>query len=487
MTRELGRRGIALWTDCNGMILPYVTIMLVVIIGLSVLAIDGARYMNLQSELQSGADALALAGAAELDRLPDAQLRSVAAINNLVTNRVASGGAGGAVGVSKVQFLSRLPATDISPITDDMSTLDATDTRFVSVTVRPVALATILPASLFGGSNTMTAGATAVAGFDEVVCDMTPIFVCNPFETAGMSYGQAATALQLAAANPAARRRLMVLRENESRLYAPGDFGYLENPVLGGDPNATIDAVARTHSQACYRHSTLTIKRGIPLTVADAFNTRFDIYAGAMAGNRNDPDYRPAANVRKGFVGAGSAINQCNARPATNWPIGSPPNQATGLPLDRDWPAMDGRMGNGVWDFDTYWQVNHDAAGRTPPLINGEPASNSNLPSRYNIYRYEIEQGLVGDRSPGAETGDPTCYGGPLANEPDRRVIQTAIVNCVGAALDEQSSAVRVVAFGKFFMTLPMPRGSTDIYAELVGLVTPGDSSTNFEMVQLYR
>jgi hypothetical protein len=32
-----------------------------------------------------------------------------------------------------------------------------------------------------------------------------------------------------------------------------------------------------------------------------------------------------------------------------------------------------------------------------------------------------------------------------------------------------------------------MPRGSTDIYAELVGLVTPGDSSTNFEMVQLYR
>lgn len=487
MPRELGRRATALWIDRDGMILPYVTIMLVVIIGLSVLAIDGARYMGLQSELQNGADALALAGAAELDRLPDAQLRSVAAITNLVTNRIASGGAGTNVQVAKIQFLSRLPATDTSPITDDMSTLDATDSRFVAITVQPMRLSTILPASLFGGSNTMTAGATAVAGFDEVVCDMTPIFVCNPFETEGMSFDQAATALQLAAASPVTRRRLMVLRDNETRPYAPGDFGYLENPMLGGDPNATIDAVARLHSRACYRHTTLTIKRGIPRTVADALNTRFDIYAGAMAPNHDDPDYRPAVNVRKGFVGAGTAINQCNGRPATNWPIGSPPNQATGMPLDRDWTAMDGRMGNGVWDFDTYWQVNHGAAGHTPPLINGEPASNSNLPSRYNIYRYEIDQGIVGDRSPGAETGNPTCYGGPLANEPDRRVIQTAIVNCVGAALDEQASAVRVVAFGKFFMTLPVPRGSTDIYAELVGLVSPGDHASNFEMVQLYR
>jgi hypothetical protein len=43
--------------------------MLVVIVGISVLALDGARYMSLQTELQNRADALALAGAAELDRL----------------------------------------------------------------------------------------------------------------------------------------------------------------------------------------------------------------------------------------------------------------------------------------------------------------------------------------------------------------------------------------------------------------------------------
>ena len=48
----------AFWDDTNGIILPYVTVMLVVIIGVSVLALDGARYMYLQTQLQNGADAV---------------------------------------------------------------------------------------------------------------------------------------------------------------------------------------------------------------------------------------------------------------------------------------------------------------------------------------------------------------------------------------------------------------------------------------------
>src|SRR5204863_2005487 len=81
-----------LWSDTQGLILPYVTMMLVVIIGVSVLALDGARYMSLQTQLQNGADALALAGAAELDRLPDAQTRAIRAINNLFANPTLFGG-----------------------------------------------------------------------------------------------------------------------------------------------------------------------------------------------------------------------------------------------------------------------------------------------------------------------------------------------------------------------------------------------------------
>ena len=70
-----------LWRDTQGVILPYVTVMLVVIIGVAVLALDGARYMALQTQLQSGADALALAAAAELDRTPTAIDRALNAIS----------------------------------------------------------------------------------------------------------------------------------------------------------------------------------------------------------------------------------------------------------------------------------------------------------------------------------------------------------------------------------------------------------------------
>src|SRR3979490_602980 len=76
----------AFWDDTDGVILPYVTLMLVVIVGVSVLALDGSRYMSLQTQLQNGADALALAGAAELDRTPTAIERATKAIDNLVTN-----------------------------------------------------------------------------------------------------------------------------------------------------------------------------------------------------------------------------------------------------------------------------------------------------------------------------------------------------------------------------------------------------------------
>src|SRR5262245_53987846 len=76
----------AFWDDTTGVTLPYVTIMLLVIVGLSVLALDGARLMSLQTQLQNGADALALAGAAELDRLPDAETRARTAIERLIDN-----------------------------------------------------------------------------------------------------------------------------------------------------------------------------------------------------------------------------------------------------------------------------------------------------------------------------------------------------------------------------------------------------------------
>jgi hypothetical protein len=365
---------------------------------------------------------------------------------------------------------------------------DPTLARFVAVTVRPVTLTTILPASLFGGANAVTTGASAVAGFDQVVCQFPPLFVCNPYETDGMTYEGATAALQAAAADPTIRRRLIRLHQYRgANEYAAGDYGFLESPSLGRGDAALIDALATVRPTACFLQSGVNFRPGFVASTREAFNVRFDIYEGAMTGNKNDANYRPAENVRKGYVGGSGGGNSCRALPANNWPIGSPPSQATGLPLDRTWPYLNGRMGAGDWDFSTYWQVNHSGDGRNPPTINGSPASNANPPSRYDVYRYEIEQGFVADRSPGGESGVPACYGGQLSEAPDRRILHAAVVNCRSLGLNAGVRAsVPVAAFGKFFLSLPLSRSQTDLYVETVDLVKPGDS-VNYDMVQLYR
>ncbi len=494
LTREIiARFAIALWRDQDGVILPYVTVMLVVIIGVSVLAIDGARLMSLQTQLQNGADALALAGAAELDRLPDAETRAVNAMNGLVANSTVFGtGASRNVQISQIEFYSRLPASDTSPMTEAARASDATNARFLSVTVVPVSLNTILPAALFGGSNVISAGASAIAGFDQVVCQVTPLFVCNPYEQPGTSYSEASNALEIAESQPTIRRRLIRLRQygDGDTPYRAGDYGFLDAATMPTGQTGTMDALASVHPAACFVQNGVTFRAGSLDSVREAFNVRFDIYQGSMSGRQNDVDFRPALNVRKGYVGTGGGGNggSCSATPASNWPIGSPPNQATGLPIDLEWPNMNGHMGNGMWDFSTYWQVNHSSDGRPPPIVNGQAASNSDPPSRYEVYRYEIEHGYVSDHSPGGESGAPACYGGGgLSDVPDRRVMYAAIVNCQSLGLrGGPESNVPVAAFGKFFLTLPLQPSQTDLYVEAAGLVKPGDGA-DFDMVQLYR
>jgi hypothetical protein len=477
----------SLWNDTSGIILPYVTMMLVVIVGLSVLALDGARVMSLQTQLQNGADALALAGAAELDRLPDAETRARTAIERLLSNSTLFGsGAKRTIAVSNIKFYRRLPASDASPMSAGTLATGPRDARFVSVTVRPVTLSMILPVALFGGSNTITTARSAVAGFDQVVCGVTPMYVCNPYETASMTYDQATEVLQHAAANPADRGRLLILRQyNANAPYAAANYGFLDSPTLGHDELSLIESLAVFRPAACFMQRGVNLRPGFVRSVSEAFNVRFDIYEASMSGRYNDPNYQPAQNVRKGYVvasGDGGNDNACAARRGANWPIGSPPDQVMGLPLDQTWPNFE-RIGAGNWDFDTYWQVNH--TGSPPPdLIDGSVRS----PSRYRVYRYEIEQGYLADVSPGGESGAPACYHGdnfPAAS--DRRILYAAVINCQSLRLESDAqSNVPVAAFGKFFLTLPLARAQTDLYVEMVGLVRPGDG-VSYDVVQLYR
>ena len=106
---------------------------------------------------------MALAAAAELDRMPTAILRAHNGSTSLVGSDLN-------VKVADIKFLV---VAGTRPRPDSCSSraapADPTRAAFVEVTVEPIRMQTILPASLFGGSNVLTAGAQAVAGFDQVV------------------------------------------------------------------------------------------------------------------------------------------------------------------------------------------------------------------------------------------------------------------------------------------------------------------------------
>jgi hypothetical protein len=477
----------AVMADTDGVILPYVTVMLVVIIGVSVLALDGARYMELQTQLQNGADAVALAAAAELDRTPTAIERALNAISKF--------GSVQNVKVADIKFLSSLPLRDSDPILPVHLTTDPTRAAFIEVTLEPITMQTILPASIFGGSNIVTAGAQAVAGFDQVVCNFTPVYVCNPFETQGMSYAQATQALVDASNDQASQRKLIQLvgTQKMSRAFGPGNFGYVV-PTTGSLPVDSCgplpaggigQALAASRPPTCLRLSGVDLQPADDQAAMDGLNTRFDIYAHGFQSCKDN--YVADVNVRKGYIAPGNT-NWCNANPSgLNWPSADP--LAAALPVDQNMVLSAGggqqvdtsiAVGNGTWDCADYWSVAHYAG---PGKDHSPPGcTNAATISRYSVYQYEMN--YISDRSPGGEYGDPQCN--PLGIK-FRRVLNAAVINCGSSpvAMSNDARGVPVAGFGKFFLTLPAASGAS-MYAEFLGLIKPTDD-INHDKVQLYR
>src|SRR5215510_9880090 len=86
LVRRLPGLVTSFWNDTSGIVLVYVAIMLPVIVGFSLIALDSARLMSLQTQLQAAADALALAGARELDGKANSNTRAISAMAHAFAN-----------------------------------------------------------------------------------------------------------------------------------------------------------------------------------------------------------------------------------------------------------------------------------------------------------------------------------------------------------------------------------------------------------------
>jgi Flp pilus assembly protein TadG len=478
--------------DRRGGVLPVVAISLPVIFGFAMLAVDAGRYFNLHTSVQWAADALALAGAAELDRKSDAITRANRAIDNLVANDQRFGNS--AVQFDR-RFLKALPASDATTVNSTYATTLPGEARYVEITIRPVPFTSFFAAAASAVGGPTQARGSAIAGFDSVACNVAPLFTCNPYE--GTS-----TSIFDAGKDPSFRRRLMTIKE-KSEQYFPGNYGYLQ-PANGGGADEVRQNLALDRPKGCYKLAGVELRTGNIASTAEAVNTRFDMYEGVMASTKSDPAYRPARNIRKGYMGP-----SCTKNPAfdpTKPPTVAPNTTAPSIGFPRDscfytdsctfgGVTMAGRVGGGDWDFDSYWTINFPGIGKP----NGW--SNVNRPSRYEVYRYEIDNNLVNTASRGPadqETGAPQCYTGgavTLTDTPDRRTFHGAILDC--RALDDQydisgnsAPPLPVTAYAKFFLAEPMDKNDATIWVELVDVVEPGTPAAKDilrETVQLYR
>jgi Flp pilus assembly protein TadG len=275
--------------DTGGVILPYAALLLVVFVGLMGLALDSGRQVSLQTQMQSIADALALAGARELNQQAGAQDRATSAMNALVSNGLTGMGYSGSISHS-VAFYSALPAAATS-FAGTTASSDTT-TKFVAVTVSPVTLASTF---MSGG---LGAGAQAIAGFtSRAACDIPPVFICNPYETVGNTDDAAATAaLRSNLADPAVERKLIRMDRTKT---GPGHFGFLVPPDGCNGASCLKDWIAKAHPSTCYQTQSVDLNTGAMASVNDAFNVRFDMYGGSL---KYSADYAPSVNVRKGFL-----------------------------------------------------------------------------------------------------------------------------------------------------------------------------------------
>ena len=519
----------------KGLALIFVTITLPAIIGFSLLAIDGARVYNLHNDLQKAADAFALTAAAELDGLPDQKIRAQRAVKDLVDNfsRFSTSGTFTLTDadIAPLRFLKEIPAND--DIMDAMGRVPAgapydsltdTDAPFVEVTVNPTDLNTIFPASFLGGSDIATLDATAVAGFTSGVCDFTPIYICNPYE--GALGGPGDPTLFEAATLRSERRKMIELRQQGGNACqnGPGNYGFLENPLGNGAP-ALRNALAMANPPICYSSRGVEVSTGFIATVRDALGVRFDMYNGPMGGKKNDPLFRPAKSVRKGFDPGASACNQIEVPPPD--PDDITTRQYMGLPRDNNMlhnNCADGRIGDGHWDFMKYMKVNHGdvvAAGATSYTnrdgvvwTDWPPGPGEIHPTRYEVYLEELYadpsiidnpsgqhamSGGLPDPPARPEIGSPACYSGgagSLSNDPDRRLLYGAILDCVTYAADlvgGSGNEIPVTAFVSFFLIEPVESsgGNQNIRVELVDITGQGGQGTletfSRDDVQLYR
>jgi hypothetical protein len=473
--------------------------MLVVIVGL---IIDVSRVMNVHSQANSYADRVALAAAAELDGRSNALTRAVNAAQGADAQvdpgfRLTLSG-DDTVGVSGLTFMSSLGPDNAdpfarSPLAGDVVTATWTsggglqiaagwtaetanrETNFVLVdTTQETENYLFFPllAALAPSIDTSaTVAPQALAGFQRQVCNYPPLMICNMAE---------ATQGAGAPFSPIPGQMIRAKMQGSGAGWGPGVFGVLDAPG-GTGASAMRDYMARVEPNTFCTSESVDVKPGQNTgPVSQGMNVRFDMYDGPMGGNKNNANYAPAANVTKGLRTQGGNCNNPKSNtsspfprddcfmPNGAWPNGIPSGAGSGC---TQYGGV-ARAGDGSWARNEYWTTNHPGQAQPPGYASM---------SRYQVYRYELENNPPGLVNTAQESGAPSCSAATPITDParDRRVLPVAVVNCVQhqAILNGNAQNVPVEAYAEVFLTEPVGNtawwnaNNDDVFIEVIGAV----------------
>lgn len=474
MTALAGR----LHRDERGFVLVFLALAIPALLGLVGLAVEGARFMALDTQLAAMADASALAAANRLDRSPDAIGNARLAAAALI-NRPSLADRGIAPRRLRLRFARDLADLQTSP-TFSLGDSEGETAVYVEATTGDETLTASFLSVV--GARVPVIRRRAIAQSQYYACDVTPAVLCHP--------------------NPDG----FVAGARPGRQYLPrydgtrntGSLALLDRPdaVDGRQTLRTFasDAPAHCHSDGVRLRTNLSVSE-----FDEAVGIRFDVYQGRTGPVLPDlAAYPPAPNVIKG-----RHLNTCGSPPdagSVNPPYGLPRDTAyQGLALKGMWdqgagdwksaPALGGLGVQFATALDEYLAWNH--ADKAPDF-RGRLASAA---TRYDAYLAELgltratETRPVDTRSygpamatmptggpagqPQKENPAPICYAGNRpATEARRRILYLALADCQAFPL-ERAAATLSRRVGKFFLTEPSERGATLL--EFVAMLRPTD------------
>lgn len=499
MMRRVGH----FWRHEEGAVAPTLALSLFGLIAVSGIAFDYARMASLDTELQNAADQAALAAAGQLDQGTDSRQRATAAAQDLVENITVFANDGGGIDldVPTVEFYSTYNAgrADLEDAPGTTSTSDA-DAFYVRVTVdtREANFAlTPIVAAFSSGQLT----ARALAGLGSATCNLPPVMICNPYEQSSpgtdlrnlVGYG------------------VQLVNQGGSGGWAPGNFAYLDDPATdNGTPGVRASLGWDSIPGGCAAGPGVDTETGLASTVTDAINTRFDILStqGCPVGGTCSASTNAVKDLVRP-IGAGVTGNGCRIH-SNGWQLpanyygddDSPADLRTLTDAEADGldsmghprdichliensagGCADDQVGDGAWDRNAYFRVNHPAIADTWETVLTNAGYDPATLTRYEVYLWELDGNMPepDPRPVGTNEAQSAPICGPSmapgGSNPDRRKISAALVNCVAAGVAGSAPNVRPYGWIDLFIVEPsLNRDRTnagEIYVEVIG---PGDN-----------